>query len=155
VCTWRGSAACVDEGECAVVFDDPEQLLTWELGDLRNQSRSVDFVLTFPQLDDQAAVTPGLYSATLGNVAAVGWADRAGDHEIGSNEVVLGAEAEVLGVEEEREREPEPKPEAKPRPPAILPATGAPANAGLRAVLDGLLVVFGAVLMLRRRREAS
>ncbi|MGH3369982.1 MAG: SpaA isopeptide-forming pilin-related protein, partial [Nocardioidaceae bacterium] len=141
-----GTAVCLEVGDCTVSFDAGEQLLTWELGDMRNQTRSVEFVIEFPPAGDESILVEGVHTETLANTAAVTWTDRDGDREIDSNQVVVDAELVVLGIEEER-------PPVKPRPPAVLPATGAPANTGLWTVLGGLLLTVGAALLFRRRRE--
>ncbi|HSJ21206.1 MAG TPA: LPXTG cell wall anchor domain-containing protein, partial [Nocardioidaceae bacterium] len=60
---------------------------------------------------------------------------------------VLVCGPEILPVEEE-------VPPA-PRPPAILPETGAPYGMGLWAWLGGLMVALGAALLMWRRRDAS
>ena len=143
-----GTAVCVDAGACTVTFDDAEQLLTWELGDLRDEARSVEFVIEFPEAGDGASMVEGVYTETLANTAAATWTDRAGDQWVDSNEVVVGAEIVVLPAEEER-------PPAKPRPPVVLPATGAPSGVGIWTTLGGFLLAVGALLMMRRRRDVS
>jgi large repetitive protein len=60
---------------------------------------------------------------------------------------ILVCGPEILPVEEE-------VPPA-PRPPAILPETGAPYGMGLWAWLGGLMVALGAALLMWRRRDAS
>jgi LPXTG-motif cell wall-anchored protein len=143
-----GTAVCVGAGACTVTFDDAAQLLTWELGDLRDEARSVEFVIEFPEAGDRASMVEGVYTETLANTAAATWTDRAGDQEVDSNEVVVDAEIVVLPAEEER-------PPAKPRPPVVLPATGAPSGVGIWTTLGGLLLAVGALLMMRRRRDVS
>ncbi len=138
-----GTAACVEAGECTVTFDSAEQLLTWELGDLRDETRSVEFVIEFPQPGDESSTATGLYTETLANTAAATWNDRDGAQEVGSNEVVVDAELEIAPVEEVV------PPPVKPRPPAeILPETGAPSDLGLWTTLGGLMLVLGAGLLL-------
>jgi LPXTG-motif cell wall-anchored protein len=133
-----------------VTFNSAEQLLTWGLGDVRDETRSVEFVIQFPQPGDESSTADGLYSETLANTAAVAWSDRGGDQEVGSNEVAVDAELEILPTEEEV------PPPAKPRPPAeILPETGAPSDLGLWTTLGGLMLVLGSALLTWRRRRIS
>ena len=145
-----GTAVCVEAGECTVTFDSAGQLLTWELGDVRDEARSVEFVIEFPQPADDASTSEGVYTETLANTAAATWTDRNGDQEVDSNEVVVDAELEIAPAEEVV------PPPAKPRPPAeILPETGAQAGLGLWTTLGGLMLVLGAALLTWRRRQLS
>lgn len=154
-----GSADCT--GDCAVSFEAGAQLLTWSLGDLRDEDRTLEFVVRMPDLPvDPVFDEDGELIETVVNVADLSWQEPATvttqrrtagfvARNIRSNEVVTTiAERPVL-----LDTPPAVQPPTGKTPQQGLPETGAPANSDLITTVAGPCVLLGAWLMLVSRRR--
>jgi LPXTG-motif cell wall-anchored protein len=155
-----GSARCI-AAACVTSFDAANQQLTWSLGDLRDQERSMEFIVRIPDLPAEPVFTDGELVETVVNVGEVSWQERASSSQrlaggyvsrsMRSNQVVttIVERPEVLGTPPVEQPEPGKKPEQG------LPETGAPHSSGLITTVGSLSLLLGAWLMLVSRRRGS
>lgn len=167
-----GSATCSAGLTCTVSVVDG--LVTWELGDLRDVSGSVEMVVTFPDVPLDAQYDENdQFTTTLQNVAYLGWQETvfspdfpegvAVDNRLPSNAVVatatvtqpptlppLAPPAETPPTQQSPEPAPLAPQAAPPQAPTALPNTGGP-EAWLPLTGIGLLVLGGALLLARAR----
>ena len=151
------SATC-GSATCAVSFDDTQQL-SWSLGDMRDDGRTLEFVVRMPLL----AATPvydetGLLIETIVNVAELSWQEGAtesmqrraaayGTRSIRSNEVVTT----IVDRPEVLDTPPAVQPETVKKPGQLLPDTGAPTHSAMFGTVGSLSLLLGAWLMLVSR----
>jgi LPXTG-motif cell wall-anchored protein len=142
-----GSARCIAVA-CVTSFDQASQQLTWSLGDVRGQERSMEFVVRMPDLPADPVFVDGELVETVVNVGEITWQDTG---SMLSNQVVttIIERPEVLGTPPVEQPEPGKKPEQG------LPETGAPHNSGLITTVGSLSLLLGAWLMLVSRRRGS
>ena len=154
-----GSARCIAVA-CAVSFDAASQQLTWSLRELRDQQRSMEFVVRMPDLPADPVFTDGELTETVVNVGELSWREYSttttqrlsGEYAartIRSNEVVTTIAERPLVLD----TPPADRPEPGEKPEQGLPETGAPHNSGLITTVGSLSLLLGAWLMLTSRRR--
>ncbi|HJR37041.1 MAG TPA: SpaA isopeptide-forming pilin-related protein, partial [Nocardioidaceae bacterium] len=147
-----GSARCVAVA-CATSFDAASQQLTWSLGELRDQQRSMEFIVLMPDLPAEPVFIDGELIETIANVADLSWREGASAADaartIRSNEVVTTIAERPLVLD----TPPADRPEPGEKPEQGLPETGAPHNSGLITTVGSLSLLLGAWLMLTSRRR--
>lgn len=138
---------------CTTDYDPTTGMVTWSLGDVGNETGTVEFVVRMPDLPRVSPLAgPGVaFAGLMWNQAYLSWTQRDDDaeappHTLASNEVTDAAN-EVLPPEVVP-----PIPPAGPKTPNVLPATGGPDQwlllAGLVLLLGG-----GTVVAADRRRK--
>ena len=137
-----GSIACSGAITCTSTYNSSTGLVTWHLGDVGDESGTVEFVVRMPDLPRISPLAaPGVaFAGLMWNQAYLSWtqaddAEGAPPHSLSSNEVTDAAN-EVL---------PPKLTPPKVKPPAALPNTGGPDSWLLTA---GLLLLLGGGLLL-------
>jgi LPXTG-motif cell wall-anchored protein len=155
-----GSADCGD-ADCTVSFDSGSQRLTWSLGDLRDEQRTLQFVVRTPGLPANPVFDEhGDVVDTIANVTDLSWQEPASltitrrtsafvARSIRSNTVLTT----IIAGPEVLDTPPAERPMPAQKPQEGLPDTGGPAHSDLITTAGGLAVLLGAWLMLVSRRR--